>query len=163
MISEDKGLTWKYSCPVAQDEKGSFSETSLYETPKGDLVAFMRTADLDDHTCIARSTDHGKSFQQWQDTGFQGHPHYVLRLPDSRVLLVYGYRHAPYGIRARVLNPECTDVASAPEVVLRNDGGGVDIGYPWAAMISKNRALVVYYFNQQDTTRFIAGTVVDIQ
>ena len=163
MISEDKGETWKYSCPVAQDEKVTFNETSLYETPKGDLVAFMRTADFDDHTTLARSTDGGKTFQPWEDAGFQGHPHYALRLPDKRVLLVYGYRHAPFGIRARVLNPECTDARTAQEIVLRDDGGSGDLGYPWATMISKNRALVVYYFNQANGTRHIAGTVVELE
>jgi len=161
-ISEDKGLTWKYSCPVASDEKASFNETSLYQTPKGDLVAFMRTANFDDHTCVARSTDNGKSFGLWQDTGWQGHPHYALRLPDNRVLLVYGYRHQPYGIRARILNAECTDANTASEIVLRDDGGNGDLGYPWAAMISKTEALVVYYFNKANGTRHIAGTVLQV-
>jgi sialidase-1 len=159
-ISSDKGSTWTYSCPVAADAKITFNETSLYETPKRDLVAFMRTADFDDHTTLARSTDHGKSFQPWQDAGFQGHPHYALRLPDQRVLLVYGYRHQPFGIRARVLDPECTNFASAKEIVLRDDGGSGDIGYPWATLLSKNRALVVYYFNLANGIRHIAGTVV---
>ena len=162
MISEDKGTTWKYSCPVAKDGKVTFNETSIYETPKGDLVAFMRTAEFDDHTVIARSTDGGKSFQQWEDTGFQGHPHYALRLPDKRVLLVYGYRHAPIGIRARVLDAECSNIKTAEEIILRDDGGSGDIGYPWATMISKDRALVVYYFNQADGTRYIAGTIVAV-
>ena len=164
MISEDKGTTWKYSCPVALDPKVEFNETSIYETPKGDLVAFLRSGNFNDHLCIARSTDHGKSFQPWQDMGFQGHPSYALRLPDKRVLLVYGYRHPPYGIRARVLNAECTDAATAPEVVLRDDGGSGGLGYPWATLISKKRALVVYYFNKEATgTRSIESTVVEIQ
>jgi hypothetical protein len=160
MISEDKGSTWNYSCPIATDEKVNFNETSLYETPKGDLIAFLRTADFDDHTAVARSTNHGRSFQPWQDAGFQGHPHYALRLPDKRVLLVYGYRHAPFGVRARVLDPECTNYASTTEIILRDDGGNGDLGYPWATMISKHRALVVYYFNKSDGPRHIAGTVI---
>jgi sialidase-1 len=162
LISSDKGETWKYSCPVATDPKVTFNEASLYETPKGDLVAFIRTANFDDHTVIARSTDGGKGFQPWQDAGFQGHPHYALRLPDKRVLLVYGYRHAPFGIRARVLNAECTDLAEAKEIVLRDDGGSGDLGYPWATMISKNRALVVYYFNLGNGIRHIAGTILEV-
>lgn len=161
LISPDHGQTWKYSCPVAEDSKAGFNETSLYETPKGDLVAFIRTENFDDHTVIARSTDHGKSFT-WQDAGFQGHPHHAIRLPDGRVLLVYGYRHQPFGIRARVLDPECANVATAPEMVLRDDGGNGDLGYPWTTMISKHRALVVYYFNRADGTRQIAGTVLQI-
>ena len=162
-ISPNKGDTWNYSCPVARDNKVTFSETSLYETPKGDLVAFMRTADLDDHTAVARSTDHGKSFQPWQDTGFQGHPHYALRLPDKRVLLVYGYRHPPFGVRARILDPECTNAAASHEIILRDDGGNGDLGYPWAALISKDRALVVYYFNNNDGTRYIGGTMLAVE
>ncbi len=162
LISSDKGKSWTYSCPVATDPKVTFNETSLYETPKGDLVAFMRTADFDDHTVIARSTDRGKTFQRWQDSGFQGHPHYALRLPDKRVLLVYGYRHAPFGVRARVLDAECTNFATAQEIILRDDGGNGDLGYPWATMVSKNRALVVYYFNNGDGMRHIAGTVLEI-
>lgn len=160
LISRDKGRTWDYSCPVAADPKIQFNETSIYETPKRDLVAFIRTERFNDHTVIARSKDGGKSFT-WADAGFQGHPHYALRLPDDRVLLVYGYRHKPFGIRARVLDPECTNTASAREIVLRDDGGNGDLGYPWATMVTKKRALVVYYFNQGDGTRQIAGTFLD--
>ena len=162
LISEDRGTTWTYSCPVAVDDKITFSESSIYETPKGELVVFMRTAHFDDHTTVARSVDRGKSFQKWQDAGFKGHPHYALRLPDQRVLLVYGYRHKPFGIRARVLDAECTDFATAQEIVLRDDGGNHDLGYPWATMISNDRALVVYYFNENDGTRYIGGTVLKI-
>jgi hypothetical protein len=163
MISEDKGVTWKYSCPVAVDEKVTFNETSIFETPKGDLVAFMRTANFNDHGCIARSTDHGKSFQKWEDMGFQGHPFHAVQLPDKRVLLVYGYRQAPFGIRARVLNPECTDFATAEEIVLRDDGGSEDLGYPWATVLSKDKALVTYYMNHTNGTRYIGGTFLNLK
>jgi hypothetical protein len=161
LISGDKGTTWQYSCPAATDPKVTFNETSLYETPKGDLVAFTRTANFDDHTVVARSTDGGKSFQPWEDAGFQGHPHYALRLPDQRVLLVYGYRHKPFGIRARVLDAECSDFKTAPELVLRDDGGNGDIGYPWATLLTDGRILVTYYFNLANGTRHIAGTVLE--
>jgi hypothetical protein len=162
MISTDRGLSWEYGCVVAADDEVVFNETSIYETPGGDLVAFMRTARFEDEACIARSTDGGKSFAPWQGMGFRGHPLQALRLPDQRVLLVYGYRHAPYGIRARILNAECTDFATAAEIVLRDDGGNWDIGYPWAAMVDARHVLVVYYFNQDDGTRHIAGTMVEI-
>lgn len=163
LISADKGLTWKYSCPVAADSKVTFNETSVYETPKGDMVAFLRTADFDDKACIARSTDGGKSFGKWQSMGFQGHPLNALRLPDNRVLVTYGYRHEPFGIRARILNPECTDFASAPEIILRDDGGNSDIGYTWPVMMDDTRVLVTYYFNKGNGTRHIAGTILKIK
>jgi len=162
LVSEDQGRNWRYASPVAVDAKVTFNETSIYETPKGDLVAFLRTANFDDHACLARSTDGGKTFQAWQDMGFKGHPLQALRLRDQRVLLVYGYRHKPFGIRARILNPECTDFATATEMVLRTDGGSTDIGYPWATPLEGGRVLVTYYFNLANGPRHIAGTLLEI-
>ncbi len=163
LISDDKGKHWEYSCPVAADGEVSFNETSIYETPKGDLVAFLRTADLDDQACIARSTDGGKSFGAWQKMGFQGHPLHAFRLPDKRVLLTYGYRHQPLGVRTRILNAECSDFATAPEMILRDDGGSTDLGYPWAVQLDEKRVLVSYYFNVGNGPRHIAGTILAIE
>jgi hypothetical protein len=160
MVSGDGGLSWEYSGPIAQDEKVVFNETSLYETLGGDLVAFVRTAGLDDHTVVVRSKDHGKTWSPWEDAGFQGHPHFALALPDERVFLIYGYRHKPYGIRARILNAECTNFTTAEEIVLRADGGGSDLGYPWASMMADGKVLAVYYFNKANGTRHIAGTIL---
>ncbi len=123
-------------------------------------MAFVRTAGFDDHTVIVRSKDHGKTWAPWEDAGFQGHPHFALSLPDGKVFLIYGYRHKPFGIRARVLNAECTDFATAEEIVLREDGGGGDLGYPWATMTEDGKVLSVYCFNKANGTRHIAGTLL---
>lgn len=160
LISEDRGETWRYSSVIATDPKITFNETNLYETPKGDLVAFLRTASFNDHTVVARSRDHGRSFEPWVDAGWQGHPHHAERLEDGRVFLVYGYRHKPFGVRARILDAECTDFASAPEFVLREDGGGGDLGYPWSVALPGRRILAVYYFQRDNGTRHIAGTLL---
>lgn len=161
MYSDDKGRTWNYLSVVAEDPEIAFNETSIYETPKGDLVAFLRTARYDDQACIARSTDGGKTFA-WESMGFKGHPLQAMRLPDNRVFLVYGYRHQPFGIRARILNAECTDFAAAEEIIIREDGDGWDIGYPWAVMLDNNQILVSYYFNINDGPRHIAGTILEL-
>jgi hypothetical protein len=162
LTSENGGQSWNYASPIARDSVVAFNETSLYETPKGDLVAFLRTANFDGQACMARSTDGGKSFSDWESMGFLGYPLHALRLPDQRVLLTYGYRAEPYGIRARILNAECTDFATAPEIVLREDGGNGDLGYPWSVQLDEKRVLVVYYFNQSDGLRHIAGTILEI-
>ncbi len=162
LVSGDQGATWSYSAAVAVDAKVSFNEASVYETPRGDIVAFLRTAGFEDQACIARSTDGGKTFQPWQGMGFKGHPLQALRLADGRVFLVYGYRHKPYGIRARILNAECTDFATAPEIVIRTDGGTTDLGYPWSVQLDAKRVLVVYYFNIADGPRHIAGSVLEL-
>lgn len=162
LISYDKGITWKYSGVVAKNDSISFSETSVYETPKGDIVAFMRTEHFDGWACIARSKDGGKTFI-WEKMGFRGHPITMLRLSDKRVLVTYGYRHQPYGIRAKILNSECTDFLTAPEIILRNDGGTQDIGYPWPVQMDNKRILIVYYFNKHNGTRHIAGSILQIK
>ncbi|HRP31797.1 MAG TPA: sialidase family protein [Agriterribacter sp.] len=162
LTSYDKGLTWEYTGEVAKDTAVGFNEASVIETPKGDIVGFLRTSRFKDQAVIARSTNSGKSFH-WQSMGFQGHPLNALRLPDNRVLLTYGYRHKPFGIRARILNAECTDFKTAPEIVLREDAGTGDIGYTWPVQLDKDRVLVVYYFNKDNGVRYIAGTILEIK
>ncbi len=161
LVSKDKGLTWEYSGVVAEDPAVSFNEASVIETPKGDIVGLLRTAGFDDQAVIARSTDGGKTFH-WQSMRFQGHPLNALQLPDGRVLVTYGYRHKPFGIRARILNAECTDWDTAQEIVLRTDGGNGDLGYTWPVQLDENRVLVVYYFNKENGLRHIAGTIMEI-
>lgn len=161
IVSNDKGLTWEYVAPVAVHSTISFNEASVIETPKGDIVGFLRTAGFEDQAVIARSTDEGQTFK-WESMGFQGHPLNALRLPDDRVLLTYGYRHKPHGIRARILNSECTDFATAPEFVLRDDGDNGDIGYTWPVQLDDDRVLIIYYFNKENSTRYIAGTIIEI-
>ncbi len=96
-----------------------------------------------------------------ESPGIVGHPHHALRLPDDRVFVLYGYRHEPYGIRARLLDPECT-AFDTEEVVLRDDGGSGDLGYPWSCLTTDGRLLCVYYFNRADGTRHVAGTFLEL-
>ena len=162
--SHDNGHTWQYRSVIA-DEAFPMNETSLYETPSGALVAFIRSLEFTtDEGHISRSTDGGKTWKL-EGMGFMGHPFHALRLPDGRVLLTYGYRHAPYGIRARILNAECTDYRTAPEIIIRSDGGGTDLGYTCSEMIDDHHVLVTYYFNyeQQQGTRSIEGTILEIK
>jgi sialidase-1 len=161
LVSDTWGEEWEHLGLIAKDEKVVFNETSMIETVGGDLVAFVRTADFDDHGVVVRSKDMGRNWEPWEDMEVIGHPYHALRLPDDRVFLTYGYRHEPYGIRGRVLDPECTDF-SGEEIVLRDDGGGRDLGYCWSCLTGDGRVLVVYYFNEEEGTRHIAGTFLEL-
>ena len=156
LISDDKGVSLAlFLVKWLRTKKYHLTKPLFMKHQKGDLVAFLRTANMfGSFSCISRSTDGGKSFK-WQSMGFYGYPLHALKLPDNRVLLTYGYRNKPYGIRARILNSECTDFASAPEFIIRADGGNGDLGYTWSTMLDKNRALVVYYFNTNNGSRYI--------
>ncbi len=160
--SSDEGETWEYMSQIAADPKVTFNETSMVETKKGDLVAFMRTSDYDDHLALGRSTDGGKSFK-WEDGNIIGHPYQATRLKDGRIFLIYGYRHDPFGIRARLLNADATNIADSPELVIRDDGGNGDLGYPWSAILPDGKIMVAYYLNIKDGTRFIAGSILSVE
>lgn len=76
------------------------------------------------------------------------------------MLVVYGYRRPPDGIRARRLDAECSVLGT--ESILRQDGGDPHLGYPWACTVSEDRLLVVYYFRVAGGTRHIANTFLEL-
>lgn len=162
--SSDNGNTWSFRSIVAQDPNNQVDmhEPAFYNTPSGKVICFIRTANFDDHLVTAESLDNGHTWSTWQKRNIIGHPYTPIRLPDNRVLLVYGYRHEPFGIRARLLDAECTNIDTAPEFVIRQDGLGKDLGYPWGCVLPDGRVLVTYYFYTQDGIRHIAGSVLEI-
>lgn len=160
--SADDGRAWRRISTIAISADAALNESSLSWTPGGDLLCFIRRIADDDYAVMVRSRDGGATWDEPVIAPWRGHPFHALTLPDGRILLIYGYRHAPFGIRARLLEPECRDFATAPEFVLRDDGGSWDIGYPWSVPLDDRHVLVVYYFHTGDGPRHIAGTVVRI-
>jgi len=77
-----------------------------------------------------------------------GAPTSLVRMQDGRLVAVYGYRLPPYGVRASVSEDE--GLTWNPEVILRDDGGSWDLGYPQAVEASKGKVLAVYYFNSMN-------------
>lgn len=162
--SDDRGGSWRYHGVIARDGSGEveFFEPSLWASPDGRLIAYLRTYGLDDRLATARSDDGGRTWSDWSAGDLPGHPWHPLDLPDGRVLLVYGYRHPPYGIRGRVYDPLRQRPEDAGEFVIRDDGDNADLGYPWSVLLPGGNVLVVYYFNRGGGVRHIAGTVLDI-
>lgn len=160
-VSRDSGLTFAPQAILARHRAGvRYFEPALHQTQGGTLVAFLRTSGADDRLATSTSLDGGATWQAPQLHNVVGHPYHPLPLPDGRVLLTYGYRHAPYGIRARVLTNDCRDIDAAKELVIRDDGACGDVGYPWAALLPDGNVLVVYYFTAADGVRHIAGSVL---
>ncbi len=162
LASDDQGETWAFRSRVALDTKGryGFAEPALYQTPSGRLVMFHRTAGLDDRLVTAKSDDGGQTWSIWRTHGIRGHPYDVLPLDETSAFLVYGYRHEPYGIRARLIDSECKDMDRTEEIILRDDIKSPDLGYPWATQLKDGRILVVYYLSDQEGVRHIGGSVL---
>ena len=57
-------------------------------------------------------------------------PFHALRLKSGKVLVTYGYRRKPFGIRARLCNGELSDLNEAPEMILRDDAPNGDLVTP---------------------------------
>lgn len=77
-----------------------------------------------------------------------GAPGSLVHMPDGRLVVVYGFRLPPFGIRARVSEDEGR--TWGPEIVLRDDGGSWDLGYPNAWLADNDRVGVIYYFNSRN-------------
>ena len=99
-------------------------------------------------TEIFRSDDGGRTWGFVSRVNDWGAPGDLARLSDGRIVCVYGYRHPPFGVRARV--SEDDGRTWGRELVLRDDGGSWDLGYPRIAEHSPGKVMAVYYMNRRD-------------
>ncbi len=97
---------------------------------------------------VYKSLDGGRTWAFLSRVNDWGAPGDIVEMADGRIVCVYGYRLAPYGIRARVSADGGRTWGS--EIVLRDDGGSWDLGYPRVIEINPGRLLTVYYFNCRD-------------
>ena len=176
--SFDEGKTWCEPIRVMSDETGSFSqlqginynETSLLPLGGGEMVALVR-ADVTFHTenefmpvggvgdlCVARSFDSGLSWSRPSHTGIWGQPGSLMQLTDGRLLATYGYRKKPFGVRCCVSSDGGRTWNTDREVVIRDDCPTWDCGYPFTIQLEGGQLLTVYYFVDEEGTRYIAGT-----
>jgi hypothetical protein len=161
------GVDWRFLAfiapPGAQDQavstrQGPFIfgaigqfDPRLVELPDGRLlcsVRFQRAARDVIWTDIYRSDDGGLSWAWLSRATDWGAPGDLVVMADGRVVCVYGYRVAPSGIRARVSADG--GATWGDELVLRDDGGSWDLGYPRAIEIAPGRILAHYYMNLAD-------------
>jgi len=111
-----------------------------------------------------RSLDDGQSWAldtvPAADLG-AGNPASLIRLADGRLCLTYGHRAAPFSIKARLSRDGGRTWDR--EIILRQDGGGRDLGYPRSVQRPDGKVVTVYYFWDQKTgpERDIAATIWD--
>jgi hypothetical protein len=74
-----------------------------------------------------------------------GSPPALVRLIDGRLAAAYGYRSYPYGIRAKISTDE--GKTWSDEIILRDDGGTWDLGYPRMMLRPDGKLVTIYYFN----------------
>lgn len=134
--------------------------------PNGHILMALRRQynGYNAYTQIYRSTDHGRTWDFFSRVNDWGAPANLLLMPDGRIVCVYGYRQEGYGIRARVSDD--SGATWGDEIIIRDDGGSWDLGYPRSVVTPKGEILTVYYMNlasdpvqQNGGVRHIASTL----
>jgi hypothetical protein len=74
------------------------------------------------------------------------------------LLCSYGYRREPFGVRACVSEDQGATWKIEQEIVLRDDGGSRDLGYPSSVQLADGTLVTVYYIHGPDGVRHIAAT-----
>jgi len=158
--SHDHGQTWSVIAEVnryptysgvAADGVAYFCEPHVVETePGGRLVAMARYEEVPraPERCLLyqfTSDDGGCTWTEPVSTGILGKPPHLQRLRDGRLLLTYGYRHAPYGQRACLSYDRGVTWDYDNEIILRNDAANGDLGYPASVELDDGTVLTVYY------------------
>jgi len=110
------------------------------------------------------SDDYGETWEYVNrpvdNTGTGGNPPTLTLLRDGRLCMTYGYRDPPFGMRARISDDD--GQSWGEEIVLRDDGGNHDIGYPRAVQRPDGTMVTVYYFNDHpEGERYIAATLFE--
>ncbi|MEV5410405.1 sialidase family protein [Thermopolyspora sp. NPDC052614] len=99
-------------------------------------------------TELFHSDDGGLTWEFLSRVNDFGAPGSLVAMADGRLVAVYGYRLKPYGIRAVVSEDEGR--TWGPEIIVRDDGGSWDLGYPNAFEAEPGRIGTIYYFNRRD-------------
>jgi hypothetical protein len=160
----DGGRSWQFVGWIGPEPPGYAIMPSTVRLGDRELLSAVRVRDGDRSWIEAWfSADDGQNWSLREksiaDTG-EGNPAAMLKLRDGRVCITYGFRAAPFGMRARL----STDGGHtwSREITLRPDGGGRDLGYPRSVERPDGKVVTVYYWNDDpQQTRYIAATIWD--
>ncbi|HQY91906.1 sialidase family protein [Caldilinea sp.] len=165
----DAGATFKFVAWVARSPENYLLMPSSVRVDATTLVTAIRCNAIRDRfeadsswIDLYQSTDNGATWRYLNrpvsKAGAVGNPPALLKLRDGRLCLTYGYRAAPFGIRARVSEDGGATWGSV--IHLRDDGGCSDLGYPRTIQRRDGTIVTTYYFNEQPATeRYIATTL----
>ena len=106
------------------------------------------------------SPDDGRSWYMLDQPQINnaGNPATLTRIEGGRIVMVYGWRRAPYGIRARISSDEGQTWGA--EIILQDNGRNWDLGYPRTVQRADGNLVTAYYFNDNtQVERYIAATI----
>ena len=138
--SKDGGRSWDDVSLIAKN----FNETALAVLPGNRLAAAMRSKG--GSISISFSDDLGRTWSAPQGVTSQNeHPGDLLLLPDGRLLLAYGQRNPPFGVRAMISSDGGKTWDKENSIILAWDAPDRDCGYPASALLDDGTVLTLYY------------------
>lgn len=166
----DGGRNWRFVSWISPDPGEGFSiMPSTVRLSKTELLTAYRHEDSlrkgPNWIEACRSRDNGLTWEPagrpGPDTGAKsGNPPSLIRLKDGRLAITYGYRRAPFSIRARLSRDNGRTWGD--EIMLRDDGGAWDLGYCRSVQRPDGKIVTVYYWApERDKERIIAATLWD--
>jgi BNR repeat-like domain len=165
MRTEDGGKSWLFVGWIGDEPKGYAIMPTTVRIRERELLSAIRCREGPRSWIDAyRSLDNGATWlidsTPVQDAG-EGNPASMIRTVDGRICITYGYRKEPFGIRARLSND--AGKTWQPEMHLRQNGGGRDIGYPRTVQRTDGKMVTIYYFHDSPKgERYIAATIWEL-
>ena len=170
MISHDQGSSFP-EYQLVSDNSGDSTFTLCSD---GSIAGALRinaddfphpkaNPDLEEeHECVhfmgfTRSEDRGQTWSPPHPiTGFNEIPGHLIELNDGRLMLTYGVRHFPIGVRAVLTKPDRKTWDLDNPVILAwhgttsfvddRPGGKNTIGHPYTIQFPDDSMLTVYYY-----------------
>lgn len=126
-------------------------EPHAIQLPSGKIIVHIRVQRGGEHRVFtiyqSESTDGGKTFtkphQILEDLG--GSPAHLMVHSSGKLISVYGYREAPYGIRVMFSDDEGETWDT--DWVIDAQGQSGDLGYPATVELKDGSLLTIYYEN----------------
>ncbi|HZS53792.1 MAG TPA: sialidase family protein [Bryobacteraceae bacterium] len=160
--TRDGGKTWNmvsFVGPEPPESDKALMPSTVRLAPHTLLTAIRHTSWIE----LYRSDNDGLDWKfvgrPVANTGaHNGNPPFLIKLRDGRLAITYGFRSAPYGIRARMSSDQGRTWSD--EIPLRTDGGTWDLGYTRTVQRPDGKLVTIYYFNDhKDTERYIGATI----
>jgi hypothetical protein len=164
----DGGRTFNIKSSLRDDEPTGFEiMPSSIRLENGSILTTVRTQALNGPGSIDlyESTDVGVTWNKRPSAveslgPAHSNPPALVQTKTGRLCVVFGYRNPPFGMRARYSDDN--GKTWSKDIVLRDDGGDPDLGYPRAVLRSDGKIVTAYYYNTHtDSERFIGATVWD--
>lgn len=145
----DGGRTFEPRGWVGDEPEGWAIMPSSLRSADGTILCARRCSGGGVHWIdLYASADQGQTWRPVAtpvpDAGAGGNPPALVGLADGRLVLVYGSRAEPYGLRAMISRDRGSTWSGT---VITDDTAVRDLGYPRAAVLDDGSVLAVFYSN----------------